>query len=90
MQFVNPKVWLFTMTVIPSYVMPYYKSLLVLLIFALVITIIAFLALTTWALFGTVFKRFLHKYQKSVNITLAILLVYSAIEISGIVEIIKR
>lgn len=90
MQFVNPKVWVFTMTVIPSYVMPYYKSSLILLIFVLVITIIAFLALTTWALFGTVFKRFLQKYQKAVNITLTILLIYSAIEVSGIVELFKR
>ncbi|KPU45992.1 cysteine/O-acetylserine efflux protein [Oxobacter pfennigii] len=90
MQFVNPKVWVFTMTVIPSYVMPYYKSLHMLLIFVLAITTIALSALATWAFFGTVFKKFLQKYQKPVNITLAILLIYSAIEVSGIVEIIRR
>ncbi|MFM1654598.1 LysE family translocator [Brevibacillus sp. B_LB10_24] len=86
MQFVNPKTWLFTMTVIPSYVMPYYKTSLVLWIFVLVIAMIAFLAMVTWTLFGTVFKRFLHKHQKVTNITLTILLVYSAIEVLGIVE----
>ncbi|MDO3680322.1 LysE family translocator [Paenibacillus ehimensis] len=90
MQFVNPKVWLFTMTVIPSYVMPYYKSQLVLSIFVLVITIVAFLALVTWVIFGMVFKRFLQKHLKMTNIILALLLVYSAIEVSGIIEIVKR
>lgn len=90
MQFVNPKVWLFTMTVIPSYVMPHYKSSVVVSIFVLVITTVAFLALVTWAMFGMMFKRFLQKFQKLTNITLALLLVYSAIEVSGIVEIVKR
>lgn len=90
MQYINPKVWLFTMTVIPSYVMPYYKSSLILSIFVLVITIIGFLAFVTWAFFGTVFKKFFQKHQKTSNMTLAILLVYSAIEVSGIVNIFKR
>ncbi|MBU7320518.1 LysE family translocator [Paenibacillus oleatilyticus] len=90
MQFVNPKVWLFTMTVIPSYVMPYYKSPFVLSIFVLIITIVAFLALATWAIFGMVFKSFLQKHLKVTNIVLALLLVYSAIEVSGIVELVKR
>ncbi|BFH62844.1 LysE family translocator [Paenibacillus azoreducens] len=86
MQFANPKIWLFTMTVIPSYVMPYYKSSFILLIFVIVITIIAFLAFGTWAFFGTVFKRFLKKYQKVTNMVLAGLLVYSAVEVSGILK----
>jgi threonine/homoserine/homoserine lactone efflux protein len=90
MQFANPKVWIFTMTVIPSFIMPYYQSKAILLMFALLIAIIAFCALTTWALFGTIFKRFLQKYQKTVNIILALLLVYSAIEVSGIIELLKR
>ena len=90
LQFINPKVWMFTMTVIPSYVMPYYKSSIALLIFVLFITIIAFSSLAAWAFFGTVFKGFFHKYQKPVNVMLSILLVYSALEVSGIIEILKR
>jgi threonine/homoserine/homoserine lactone efflux protein len=89
MQFVNPKVWIFTMTVIPSFIMPYYKSVTAYLAYALLVAVIAFCALTTWALFGTIFKRFLQKYQKPVNIILALLLAYSAIEVSGIIELLK-
>lgn len=89
MQFVNPKVILFTMTVIPSFVMPYYTNLTMLAIFVIGITIIGFLAFITWILFGTIFKQFLKKYQKTVNIIMALFLVYSAIIVSGIVELIK-
>lgn len=84
MQFANPKIWLFTMTVIPGYVMPYYQSSLSIFAFVLAITVIAFLAFVTWALFGRMLHRFLQKYQKVANIALAVLLVYSAIEILGI------
>jgi cysteine/O-acetylserine efflux protein len=90
MQFVNPKVVLFTMTVIPSFVMPYSTASLVLAKYVVIITFIGFLAFVTWVLFGTMFKVFLQKYQKTVNIIMALFLVYSAIMVSGIVEIITR
>ncbi|CUU49219.1 LysE family translocator [Clostridium beijerinckii] len=89
MQFVNPKVVLFTMTVIPSFVMPYYTELSTLMIFVAYITIIGFIAFITWVLFGTIFKAFLQKHQKIVNIIMALFLVYSAIIVSGVGELIK-
>lgn len=90
MQFVNPKVVLFTMTVIPSFVMPYYTAPPALAVSATSITIIGFCAFVTWVLFGVMFKEFLKKYQKTVNIIMALFLVYSAIMASGVVELIKR
>lgn len=89
MQFVNPKVVLFTMTVIPSFVMPYYTTLSTLMIFVACITIIGFIAFITWIIFGAIFKEFLQKHQKTVNIIMALFLVYSAILVSGVVELIK-
>jgi Putative threonine efflux protein len=89
MQFVNPKVVLFTMTVIPSFVMPYYTTFSALMIFVACITIIGFIAFITWIIFGAIFKEFLQKHQKTVNIIMALFLVYSAILVSGVVEIIK-
>jgi len=71
MQFVNPKVILFTMTVIPSFVMPYYTAVPALAVFAAAITIIGFCAFVTWVLFGVMFKKFLQRYQKTVNIIMA-------------------
>lgn len=90
MQFINPKVVLFTMTVIPSFVLPYYTAPAALAVFVLSITIVGFLAFVTWVLFGTVFKDFLQKHQKSANIVMALFLLYSAIMVSGLTEIIKR
>jgi threonine/homoserine/homoserine lactone efflux protein len=90
MQFVNPKVVLFTMTVIPSFVIPYYREPMKLALFVSVITLIGFLAFITWVLFGSVFKKFLQKHQKIVNIVMALFLVYSAFMVSGAVELIKR
>ncbi|ODA40644.1 LysE family transporter [Desulfosporosinus sp. BG] len=90
MQFINPKVVLFTMTVIPSFVMPFYTAPPALAVFVAAITIIGFCAFITWVLFGVMFKEFLKKYQKTVNIIMALFLVYSAIVASGIVQLIKR
>jgi len=90
MQFVNPKVVLFTMTVIPSFVMPYYTEPHILAIFVTIITVIGFLAFVTWVLCGAIFKELLLKYQKPVNICMSLFLTYSAIMGSGLVEIIRR
>ncbi|KAB7665642.1 LysE family translocator [Bacillus sp. B1-b2] len=78
MQFLNPKVILFTMTVIPSYILPNYMEKYAVSMSVIGITFIGFLAFTTWIVFGKVFKRFLQSHSKLVNVTLALFLVYSA------------
>ncbi|SFE28116.1 LysE family translocator [Trichococcus pasteurii] len=82
MQFINPKVVLFTMTVIPSFVMPYYTDMSALMISVILITIIGFLAFLTWVLFGTLFRDFLQKHKKAVNVAMALFLVYAAVIIN--------
>ncbi|WP_088011581.1 LysE family translocator [Gottfriedia acidiceleris] len=81
MQFLNPKVVLFTMTVIPSYILPYYVAMPAVTISVMVITMIGFLAFITWVLFGSIFKVFLQKHKKTVNIVMALFLVYAAVMI---------
>lgn len=81
MQFLNPKVVLFTMTVIPSYILPYHVTMSTVTISVMVITIIGFLAFITWVLFGSIFKVFLQKHKKIVNIVMALCLVYAAVMI---------
>lgn len=81
MQFLNPKVVLFTLTVIPSFVLPYYSDTPAVTINVIVITIIGFLAFTTWVLFGAIFKQFLQKHEKVVNVIMALCLVYATIMI---------
>lgn len=79
MQFLNPKVVLFTMTVIPSYILPYYVALSSVTFSVMALTLIGFLAFITWVLFGTIFKVFLQKHKKIVNIVMALFLVYAAV-----------
>ncbi|ASR49239.1 lysine transporter LysE [Paenibacillus kribbensis] len=81
MQFLNPKVVLFTMTVIPSFIMPHYIAIPAVTISIVAITLIGFLAFVTWVLFGTVFKEFLQKHSKIVNVMMTIFLAYAAIMI---------
>ncbi|MGY4795809.1 LysE family translocator [Lysinibacillus fusiformis] len=81
MQFLNPKVVLFTMTVIPSFVLPYYDSTVALSLSVLGITFIGFIAFLLWVLFGAIFKQFLQNHKKVVNAFMAICLVYAAIMI---------
>jgi cysteine/O-acetylserine efflux protein len=81
MQFLNPKVVLFCMTVIPSFILPYSSAASALTISVIVITIIGFLAFSTWVLFGSVFKKFLQKHSKIVNIIMSLFLAYSALVI---------
>lgn len=78
MQFLNPKVVLFTITVLPGFVLPYYTGVKVVSLSVLAITIIGFLAFSTWVLFGAIFKKFLQKYEKAVNVVMALFLVYAA------------
>ncbi|MCK2004276.1 LysE family transporter [[Brevibacterium] frigoritolerans] len=80
-QFLNPKVVLFTMTVIPTYIMPYYVSMPAVTIGVIAITVIGFLAFITWVLFGAIFKGFLQKHKKIVNLLMALFLVYASIMI---------
>lgn len=81
MQFLNPKVVLFTMTVIPSFIMPHYIAIPAVTISIVAITLIGFLAFVTWVLFGAIFKEFLEKYKKTVNVMMALFLAYAAIMI---------
>jgi threonine/homoserine/homoserine lactone efflux protein len=79
MQFLNPKVVLFTLTVIPSFILPYYSDALSVSISVMVITIIGFLAFVTWVLFGAILKRFMRKHTRIVNIIMALSLLYATV-----------
>ena len=84
MQFINPKPVLFTLTVIPSFVMPHYTSFSDLAAFVLLLTIICFIAFAAWIFFGTILRDFFQKNRKVINIIMSLFLVYSAIMVSGI------
>ncbi|OGO78586.1 MAG: lysine transporter LysE [Clostridiales bacterium GWB2_37_7] len=81
MQFVNPKVILYGITVTSSFILPYYNSTASLFLFALFLAFVGFLATSCWALFGALFQKLLSKYKKPFNIFMALLLIYSALSV---------
>lgn len=87
MQFVNPKVILYGITVISNFIIPYYKSNIAIILFAFFLAFVAFLATSCWALFGSLFNKFLSKYRRQFNIAMGLLLIYSALSISGITHL---
>ena len=89
MQYLNPKVVIFTLTVLPSFVMPYYKSASVQLLFAAAVTCIGFISCMLWLVFGSVFRKFMLKYRTIINRIMALFLAYSAVAVSGAAELFK-
>jgi threonine/homoserine/homoserine lactone efflux protein len=81
LQFVNPKVILYGITLVSTFIVPYYKSLPVLAGFALFLAFTAFLSTCSWALLGSVFQRFLVKNDRVINAVMALLLVYCAVSL---------
>jgi cysteine/O-acetylserine efflux protein len=85
MQFFNPKAILYGITVMATFIIPYYKSGFTLILFSFSLSIIGFVSIVSWALFGALFQNFLTKYNKSFNYVMGLLLVYCAISISGLI-----
>lgn len=81
LQFINPKVLLYGITVTSSFIIPHFSAFWILLGFAILLACITFVATSSWALFGASFKKVMVKYQKPFNIGMALLLVYSAVTI---------
>lgn len=81
LQFINPKGILSGITVVTTFILPYYHTNLALILFSALIALFGFLATFSWSLFGSVFQSFLAKYHKPFNIVMALSLVYISISI---------
>ena len=86
LQAFNPKVWVYGLTLYATFLAGITSNLLYLVISAGLLAGVAFFFTSTWALSGALIGRMLQRpyLQKGLNILLAILLVYTAIELSGL------
>lgn len=78
LQFVNIKIYLYGMTALSGYIVPYYDGFLPLLIAEIIIATVGSAASLTWALMGIKIQKIYSKHYLAVNIILAVLLVYCA------------
>ncbi len=78
LQFINPKGVLYAITVIGTFILPYYSTYTSLFFYSILLAIIGFLGTVSWSIFGSLFKKLLTRYEMQFNIVMALLLVYSA------------
>jgi len=86
MQFINPKVILYGITVFSNFIIPNYQRPIAVLLFSLLLATIGLIASTSWASFGVVFRTFFMKYARIINIAMGLLLIYSAVASLGLLH----
>jgi threonine/homoserine/homoserine lactone efflux protein len=81
LQFINPKLIIFGITIMSSYILPYYDSLPALALFILLLAFTGFTGTLCWALFGSLFSVLFIKHGKLLNAIMIILLLYCAVSL---------
>lgn len=74
LQFVNVKIYLFGLTALTCFIVGYDSSLATLLLFEIMIATIGTLATCTWIAGGLLIQKFYLKYDRIINIVLALML----------------
>jgi threonine/homoserine/homoserine lactone efflux protein len=80
-QFINPKLYIYAITIMSVYLIPAFDSNLALIGFSFLLAFIGFTSTIVWALFGEVFHKLLQKHLRIVNLIMSLLLVYCAISL---------
>jgi cysteine/O-acetylserine efflux protein len=78
LQFVNLKVILYGVTVFSMFITPFYQNPITVGMFAPLLAGIGFVAVSSWALSGNLFRTFLRRYERGFNLVMGALLVYTA------------
>jgi cysteine/O-acetylserine efflux protein len=87
LQILNPKLMIYAFTLFSAFLAPITNNALFLLLAITTLAAISFCATSTWALFGTTIKNYLHspRLNMAINILLSLSLVYVAISLTGII-----
>lgn len=87
LQVLNPKMIVFAFTLFSAFLAPITSNAALLVGAVALLTVDAFCAMSVWALFGTVIKTYLHypRAKTAVNIILSLALVYTAVELAGVI-----
>jgi threonine/homoserine/homoserine lactone efflux protein len=81
LQLINVKVILFGLTVMTSYLLPYFKNIPVLILFCLLMSSIQFTGNVCWTLFGTLLDKIFKSKRILLNILMSIMLLYCIIRL---------
>ncbi|MCM1128446.1 MAG: hypothetical protein NC211_00850 [Alistipes senegalensis] len=72
LQFVNPKIYIYAIPAMSLYVLPVYQSVVALVAFTLVLTLIGSSGSFMWALFSSAFCRFFSRHARAANFVMAL------------------
>jgi cysteine/O-acetylserine efflux protein len=88
LQILNPKGVIFGLTIYSTFLANQINTFFSLLLSAAIFAIVAFSSTSLWTLFGAGIRKYLNKprIKQVINIILALLLIYSAVEMSGILD----
>jgi threonine/homoserine/homoserine lactone efflux protein len=81
LQIINPKIYIYVITGVLSFIIPYYTSPHVLGAFALLMAITAFVSTVAWAAFGSLFSKLFTSHKLVMNIIIVVLLLYCTISL---------
>ena len=81
LQFLNPKAILYGVTAAATFIVPYYHAVPVLVGFAAALALVSLAATSCWALFGSVFQRFMADNHRVVSYVMGALLLYCAVSL---------
>jgi threonine/homoserine/homoserine lactone efflux protein len=81
LQLINPKIIIYGITAMSSYILPYYNEMQILLFFVLLLSFVGFTGTICWALFGSLFSVLFSRHGKILNIIMAVLLLYCAVSL---------
>lgn len=81
LQFINPKATIYALTVTATFVTPVYDHYATQFLLVVLLAVIGFLGTFSWSLFGSLFKKWIANHQTAFNVSMALLLVYTALSI---------
>jgi cysteine/O-acetylserine efflux protein len=86
LQILNPKGVIYGLTLYSTFLLSLTNRPVLILLSAAGLSVVTFSAVSVWTLFGSAIRRFLHtrRVRRAVNVVLALALVYTAAELSGL------
>jgi len=80
-QFINPKLYIYAITVMSAYILPVFNSISILAGFLFMLAFMGLTSTLVWSLFGEVFRKLPRKHTKLINSIMSMLLIYCAVSL---------
>ncbi len=81
LQFVNPKIFIYGITAMSSFILPNFSAPAQVVAFALLLAFVGFTGNMLWALFGALFLKLFSRHSGVVRAVMTVLLVYCAVSL---------